>query len=305
MSQKVNTESLTHKAMHFSLDFISGGTAGVIAKTASAPIERVKLLLQTQGTNERITKPYKGIADCFQRIWTEEGFLAYWRGNGANVIRYFPTQALNFSIKDSLQGRFGHIDRHQTPYKFVLKNLLSGGIAGSLTLLIVYPLDFARTRLGVDVAKNQSQRQFKGIGDCVSTTYKADGFKGLYRGIGPAVIGIFLYRGLYFGVYDSGKPMVLKDKDLFIKKFLFAQCCVIFSETISYPTDTVKRMLMLQSARKDVMYNGVVDCCTKVWQKDGIKGFWRGNVSNIMRSAGSSLCLVLYDEMKKHRHKVL
>jgi len=128
--------------------------------------------------------------------------------------------------------------------------------------------------------------------------------KGLYRGIGPAIFGIFMYRGLYFGVYDSGKSVILKERDPFIKKFLFAQICVIFSETISYPTDTVKRMLMLQSARKEVMYNGVLDCTKKVWQKDGVKGFWKGNVSNILRSAGSSLCLVLYDEMKRHRTKV-
>jgi len=290
---------------HFFMDFISGGISGVVAKTAAAPVERVKLLLQTQGTNERISKPYKGIADCFARIWKEEGVLAYWRGNGANVIRYFPTQALNFSIKDSIQAKFPRVDRDQNPYKFVLKNLLAGGIAGSITSTIVYPLDFARTRLGVDVGKANGSRQFKGVADCISQTYKADGIKGLYRGAGMAVFGIFMYRGLYFGVYDSAKTVVLKSDDPFYKKFFFAQLCVVFSETLAYPTDTVKRMLMLQSARKEaVMYNGVVDCCRKIYKKDGLKGFWKGSLSNIMRSGGSSLCLVLYDELKKGRSKL-
>lgn len=297
-------QSPAHKLNHFLLDFLSGGVAGVVAKTVAAPVERVKLLLQTQGTNERLAKPYKGIADCWKRIYTEEGILAFWRGNGANVIRYFPTQALNFSIKDSLQGIFGQTDKNRNPYKFVLKNLLAGGIAGSITSMIVYPLDFARTRLGVDIGKTQGARQFKGVADCLTTTYKSDGIKGLYRGAGMAVFGIFIYRGLYFGVYDSGKAVFMSGQDMLILKIFFAQACVIFSETLAYPTDTVKRMLMLQSTRKEVMYNGVVDCCRKVYKKDGLKGFWKGSLSNMMRSIGSSICLVLYDEIKAYRSKM-
>jgi len=298
----LDTKSLSN-ASHFLVDFFSGGVAGVISKTVAAPLERVKLLIQTQGTNERIARPYNGISDCFTRIFKEEGPLAFWRGNGANVIRYFPTQALNFSIKDSIQRFVGVVDRNQHPYMFVLKNILAGGLAGSISSTIVYPLDFARTRLGVDVGKTAGARQFTGIGDCLFTTYRSDGIRGLYRGAGMAVYGIFIYRGLYFGFYDSGKPYFIHTDDSFLKKFFFAQFCVISSETIAYPTDTVKRMLMLQSTRKEVMYNGIIDCCKKVYAKEGISGFWKGNVSNMMRSVGSSLCLVLYDEMQKHKAK--
>jgi len=221
----------------------------------------------------------------------------------ANIIRYFPTQALNFSIKDHIQAIFPKIDRNANPYQFVGKNLLAGGLAGSVTSLLVYPLDFARTRLGVDVGKGPNERQFNGVKDCITKTYRTSGLKGLYGGVQASVFGIFMYRGLYFGVYDSAKPVVMKEGDSLVKKFFFAQFCVIFSETIAYPTDTVKRMLMLQSSRKEVMYNGAVDCIKKVYNKDGIKGFWKGNLSNMMRSVGSSLCLVLYDEIKTHRGK--
>jgi len=301
MNQAATTDSsLTPaKITSFLWDFINGGISGVVAKTCAAPVERVKLLLQTQGTNERLTRPYTGIGDCFSRIYKEEGILAFWRGNTANIIRYFPTQALNFSIKDSFQSMFPKVDRSKNPYKFVLKNLLSGGLAGSITSMVVYPLDFARTRLGVDVAQQHGARQFKGVGDCLASTYKTDGIRGLYRGAGASIFGIFIYRGLYFGVYDSGKAVVIQNNDPLYKKFFFAQMCVIFSETIAYPTDTVKRMLMMQSNRKDVMYNGVADCCRKVYQKEGLKGFWKGNLSNMMRSFGSSICLVLYDELKR------
>lgn len=85
----------------FLKDFVAGGVAAAISKTAVAPIERVKLLLQVQAVSKQIPKEqqYKGMIDCFVRIPKEQGFLSFWRGNLANVIRYFPTQALNFAFK--------------------------------------------------------------------------------------------------------------------------------------------------------------------------------------------------------------
>ena len=89
------------KPMYFNLfDFFAGGVAGIVAKTLTAPIERVKLLLQTEAENAKLKNKYGGIVDCFVRCVKEEGILSLWRGNGVNVIRYFPTQALNFSTKD-------------------------------------------------------------------------------------------------------------------------------------------------------------------------------------------------------------
>lgn len=78
-------------------DFVMGGAAAVVAKSGAAPIERVKLLLQNQGEmlkRGHLTRPYLGIRDCCGRILKEEGVLSLWRGNQANVIRYFPTQVI-------------------------------------------------------------------------------------------------------------------------------------------------------------------------------------------------------------------
>lgn len=96
----------------FLIDFMMGGVSAAIAKTAVAPIERVKLLLQVQEVSKQISQDqrYKGIVDCFVRIPKEQGFNSFWRGNLANVIRYFPTQALNFAFKDvykTVSLRFG------------------------------------------------------------------------------------------------------------------------------------------------------------------------------------------------------
>merc|ERR1712023_369288 len=112
----------------FLIDFAAGGVSGAVSKTLTAPIERVKLVIQTQDANPKIKSGevprYTGIGNCFTRIYSEQGMGAFWRGNGTNIIRYFPTQAVQ---------------------------LASGGFAGAASLSIVYPLDYARTRLASDV----------------------------------------------------------------------------------------------------------------------------------------------------------
>ena len=147
----------------FWVSFLLGGISGAVAKTVCAPIERVKLIMQTQDSNPQLVgrQKYSGMVDCFVRLPKEEGFLSFWRGNWANVIRYFPTQAFNFAFKDAYNKLFNPYNQRDSPFKWFLGNLLSGGLAGSSSMVLVYPLDFARTRLGVDMGKSEAERQFK------------------------------------------------------------------------------------------------------------------------------------------------
>ncbi|PIC49079.1 hypothetical protein B9Z55_007805 [Caenorhabditis nigoni] len=160
---KLSDDSKKFELKKFLIDLASGGTAAAISKTAVAPIERVKLLLQVQETSKTITvdKRYKGIMDVLVRVPKEQGLSALWRGNLANVIRYFPTQALNFAFKDTYKNIFQKgVDRQKEFWKFFAGNLASGGAAGATSLCFVYPFDFARTRLAADVGKGES-REFK------------------------------------------------------------------------------------------------------------------------------------------------
>lgn len=91
------------KAVSFGYDMLAGGLSGMVAKTTAAPIERVKLLLQTQRINPSIDKPFLGPIDCVRRILREEGVLSFWRGNLANLYRYFPNQAITFAFKDQFK----------------------------------------------------------------------------------------------------------------------------------------------------------------------------------------------------------
>ncbi|KAF5923355.1 hypothetical protein HPG69_006524 [Diceros bicornis minor] len=301
-------------AASFGKDLLAGGVAAAVSKTAVAPIERVKLLLQVQASSKQISPEaqYKGMVDCLVRIPREQGFFSYWRGNLANVIRYFPTQALNFAFKDKYKQLFmSGVNKEKQFWRWFLANLASGGAAGATSLCVVYPLDFARTRLGADIGKGPEQRQFKGLGDCIMKIAKSDGIVGLYRGFGVSVQGIIVYRASYFGAYDTVKGLLPKPKETpFLVSFFIAQVVTTCSGILSYPFDTVRRRMMMQvfyiiicklnqSGEAERQYKGTLDCFVKIYQHEGINAFFRGAFSNILRGTGGALVLVLYDKIKE------
>jgi len=283
----------------FAIDFMAGGISAAVSKTVVAPLERVKILLQIQDASKHIPKDqqYKGIVDCFSRVYREQGFLSFWRGNVVNVVRYFPTQALNFAFKDTYKQMFmDGIDKKKEFWKFFAGNLAAGGAAGATSLLIVYPLDFARTRLGADVGKAAHEREFKGLKDCIVKCYKADGLiRGLYPGFLSSVQGIIIYRAIYFGAYDTAKDMF--DKPGILTRFAIAQTVAMTSVTVAYPFDTVRRRLMMMSGEGEKMYSGTVDCWKKIVRDEGSRALFKGNFTNVLRSIGCALVLVMYDEL--------
>jgi len=283
----------------FMLDFIAGGISAAVSKTVVAPLERVKIILQIQDAHKHIPKDqrYNGIVDCFKRVNAEQGFLSFWRGNVVNVVRYFPTQALNFAFKDTYKKMFmDGLDKNKDFWKFFAGNLAAGGAAGATSLCIVYPLDFARTRLGADVGKAAADREFKGLADCIKKCYKADGIvRGLYPGFISSVQGIIVYRAIYFGAYDTAKEMV--DNPSFLTKFAIAQTVAAGSVSVAYPFDTVRRRLMMMSGEGEKMYKGTMDCWRKIVKDEGAKALYKGNFTNVLRSIGCALVLVLYDEI--------
>jgi len=215
-----------------------------------------------QYANPNIPKDqqYAGIGDCFSRVIAEQGYGALWRGNLANVIRYFPTQALNFACKDTYKKYLCPFNPKTEPVKFFMGNMASGGAAGATSLCFVYPLDFARTRLAADVGDAEGRREFNGLVDCLKQIVAKDGVNGLYQGFGISVIGIIFYRASYFGLFDTGKALLLGDKPSMLLTFGLGQIVTVSAGIISYPLDTVRRRLMMTSGSKEKLYNGTVDC---------------------------------------------
>jgi solute carrier family 25 (adenine nucleotide translocator) protein 4/5/6/31 len=293
--------------MNFLADFAAGGISGAVAKTATAPIERVKLIIQTQDANPKIksgeVKRYTGIADCFTRVYSEQGMGAFWRGNMTNVIRYFPTQAFNFAFKDTIKALFPKYSPKTDFFMFFMVNMASGGLAGAGSLCIVYPLDYARTRLASDVGSGKAQ--FAGLSDCLMKTARGPGgVMSLYNGFGVSVAGIIPYRGVYFGMFDSliGINPFRSDRGLvgLASKFAIAQVTAITAGYASYPFDTIRRRLQMQSEKpqSEWLYKGTVDCFFKILKDEGTGALFKGAGANALRTVGSALVLVLYGEIK-------
>ncbi|KAJ7566842.1 hypothetical protein O6H91_01G045000 [Diphasiastrum complanatum] len=288
----------------FWIDFLIGGCSASLSKTFAAPIERVKLLVQNQGEllkSGRLARPYTGIADCFKRVVKEEGSLALWRGNLTNVIRYFPTQAFNFAFKDYFKAVFGYKKERDGYWKWFAGNLASGAAAGATSSLFVYSLDYARTRLSSDAKNIQKggDRQFTGLIDVYKKTLASEGILGLYRGFNASVVGIIVYRGLYFGFYDSLKPLVLVGslEGNFLASFMLGWLVTTAAGLAAYPLDTVRRRMMMTSGEA-VKYRNTLDAFQQIVAKEGSKALFRGAGANILQGVAGAGALAGFDQLQ-------
>jgi len=289
--------------LSFAENFMLSGGAAIASKTIAAPIERIKLLVQNQGEmlkSGRLATPYAGVGDCFKRVVAEEGMASLWRGNTANVARYFPTQALNFAFKDFVKAQFA-VNKADTEWIKFGKNVVSGGVAGAMSLSFVYSLDYARTRLASDVKgskKGQGERQFNGVLDVYKKTLASDGIAGLYRGFVISCVGIIVYRGFYFGLYDSLKPLLLGKDAGVASSFVLAYGVTVVSGLASYPIDTIRRRMMMTSGEA-VKYKSSLDCATQILKNEGFSAMMRGAGANILRGVAGAGVLSGFDAFQK------
>lgn len=186
------------------------------------------------------------------------------------------------------------------------------------------------SRLAADVGKAGGEREFTGLGNCIAKIFKSDGIVGLYRGFGVSVQGIIIYRASYFGFYDTARGMLpdpkktpflvswgiaqvrerfLSDTYKLCAGFLFVrhtclsiclQAVTTVAGIVSYPFDTVRRRMMMQSgrAKTDILYKNTLHCWSTIYKTEGGNAFFKGAFSNVLRGTGGALVLVLYDEIK-------
>jgi solute carrier family 25 (adenine nucleotide translocator) protein 4/5/6/31 len=267
----------------------------------------------------------------------------YGIGNTPNVIRQAGTASINFMLMDWYKGAMTPLMRYTTLQeraaaesgrtlgqrkrgRSLLSSFLSGGLAGGTTTTILYPVEFMRTRLAMDMGGPRPETRLypRGMRDVFLQTYRLDGIRGLYQGYGVALGGVVLYRALHLGGYDALKSEVLRYKhdsshsymthpnevgpqeqeDLpvltFGERFAAAQTVSIVAGTMCYPIDSVRRRLMMQAGKSiDVkLYRNSLDCFRIVWKTEGMRGFFLGIGPNIVRSFGGAILLVAYDVFK-------
>ena len=295
------------------MDLLAGGMSGAVTKTMAAPIERVKLLMQTQRSNQDLKIPYRHSWDCVIRVYKEQGIWSFWRGNVASVLRYFPSQAMNFAFKGQYQQWFLKTSGG-TPSFWVhfATNLVSGGLAGGTAMLASYPLDVVRTRMAADV-RAHVQRSLR---SCVVKMWRDGGIGEFYRGLPVALTGVVVFKALYMGGYDTAKLLTQGEKNSSVwSRLVIAQVITTGAGTLCYPFDTVKRRLMVQeqqlllqtaatisspspSPLVTTKYRNGLHCVRTILREEGIRGLYAGLPANLIRGFSGSLLLVGYDEIR-------
>ena len=109
-----------------------------------------------------------------------------------------------------------------------------------MALTIVYSLDFSRTMLANDTKYTGIERKYKNLRDVYRITIREEGFIGLYRGFATAFVSIFIYRSLYFGLYDTIRPHWYGGRKNFVSSFALGFVCTSIASSIPYPTDTIR-----------------------------------------------------------------
>lgn len=280
---------------------LAGGVAGMCAKTAVAPLDRVKILLQAQN------KHYKqlGVAASLKKVVTNEGTLALFKGNTAQMVRVFPYGALQFTSFELFKTLLpslglGWLGKEAHTMKFV-----AGSLAGLTAVSATFPLDTIRARLAFQVV---GETKYQGILHAGGSIMRTEGAVGLYRGLTPTLLGIIPYAGLSFYFFELLKTKLLKhflwarskspsgEMTLVLSaKLLCGGLAGALSQTISYPLDVARRKMQLGVGGN---MRGVL---VNTYNQEGIvRGLFRGMSVNYVRAIPmTAISFSVYESMKQ------
>ncbi|CAI8594632.1 unnamed protein product [Vicia faba] len=298
-------ESMLDHVPLFAKELLAGGLAGGFAKTAVAPLERVKILFQTRRAEFHST----GFSGSVTRIAKTEGLLGFYRGNGASVARIIPYAALHFMSYEEYRRRIVQI--FPNVWKGPTLDLMAGSLSGGTAVIFTYPLDLIRTKLAYQVVSPtklnvsgilNNEQVYRGIRDCLSKTYKDGGIRGLYRGVAPTLFGIFPYAGLKFYFYEEMKCHVPDDyKKGIMAKLACGSVAGLLGQTFTYPLEVVRRQMQVQkhAASDEAELKGTMRSLVLIAQKQGWRTLFSGLSINYIKVVPSAaIGFTVYDTMK-------
>jgi len=280
----------------------------MIAKTVTAPLERMKMLAQTGEHGLSMTKKSNksksiSMTQMYQSVLRHEGVRGLWAGNGANLLRIFPAKGVVFASNDCyrswLARVFGLEDSSDGSLPVHL-GFVAGGMSGISASAVTYPLDFVRGRIsgkikGPSSSSSSSSVQYRGIVQTMIVTVRYEGFLALYKGITPTLIGAIPYEGIKFGTVALCENLVPLSSDMgdddwktqkIYRKVLFGGLGGVMAGLITYPNDTVRRMLQLQGSHGTTeVYAGYFDCVRQTVSKFGVRRLYSGVGINLIRMA--------------------
>ncbi|XP_019090237.1 PREDICTED: mitochondrial adenine nucleotide transporter ADNT1-like [Camelina sativa] len=298
----------------------AGGVAGGVSRTAVAPLERMKILLQVQNPHNI---KYSGTVQGLKYIWRTEGLRGLFKGNGTNCARIVPNSAVKFFSYEQASKGILYMYRQQTGNENAqltpVLRLGAGATAGIIAMSATYPMDMVRGRLTVQTAN--SPYQYRGITHALSTVLREEGPRALYRGWLPSVIGVVPYVGLNFAVYESLKDWLVKDNPFglvenneltIVTRLTCGAIAGTVGQTIAYPLDVIRRRMQMVGwkdassvvtgegrSKASLEYTGMVDAFRKTVRHEGFGALYKGLVPNSVKVVPSiAIAFVTYEMVK-------
>lgn len=284
--------------------FCAGGVAGAVSRTVVSPLERLKILFQIQsvGREEYKLSVGKGLA----KMWKDEGWRGFMRGNGTNCIRIVPYSAVQFGSYNFYKKFF---EASPGADLSSVRRLICGGAAGITSVFFTYPLDIVRTRLSIQSASfaalSQAQRErLPGMWQTMVIMYKTEGgILALYRGIIPTVAGVAPYVGLNFMTYEIVRKYLTPEGDKnpnAVRKLAAGAISGAVAQTCTYPFDVLRRRFQINTmSGMGYQYKSIFDAVRVIIAQEGIKGMYKGIVPNLLKVAPSMASSWLSFEMTR------
>lgn len=245
----------------------SGAFSGAVAKTAIAPLDRVKILFQTDPSNKFTVRNAMNVG---KDIYHKSGIVGFWRGHTATIMRIVPYSATNFFVYDHASRFLAVSDPSNVPP--AAKRFLAGATAGCVAVCITYPLETLRARMAVDMDGRLHQR---GYVYAVRSIVDSNGFRSVYAGLKPTIMGIVPYAGTSFAVYETLKT---EDSSLF-GRFLAGGAAGLLAQGVTYPLDVVRRRMQVGRDGTRTMS----ETFRKVLAQEGLRGLFKGISMNLVK----------------------
>ncbi|KAK6920430.1 EF-hand domain [Dillenia turbinata] len=284
------------KHVHASKYLIAGGVAGAASRTATAPLDRLKVVLQIQTSHSSILRAIKN-------IWNEGGFLGFFRGNGLNVVKVAPESAIKFYAYEMLKNVIGGANGEEKGDIGTGGRLVAGGIAGAVAQTAIYPIDLVKTRLQTHVCDDG---KVPNLGRLSKDIWVQEGPRAFYRGLVPSLLGIIPYAGIDLAAYETLKEMsktyVLHDAEP--GPLVQLGCGTVsgaVGATCVYPLQVIRTRMQAQRSNTAAAYKGMSDVFWRTLQHEGVRGFYKGLFPNLLKVVpAASITYLVYETMKKN-----
>ncbi|XP_050376322.1 calcium-dependent mitochondrial ATP-magnesium/phosphate carrier protein 2-like isoform X1 [Argentina anserina] len=284
------------KHVHRSRYFIAGAIAGAASRTATAPLDRLKVVLQVQTSRA-------SVVPAIRKIFKEDGFLGFFRGNGINVVKVAPESAIKFYTYELLKNVIGETMGENKDDIGTAGRLLAGGMAGAVAQTVIYPLDLVKTRLQTCVSEAGKGPK---LGILTKEILTHEGPRAFYKGLLPSLLGIVPYAGIDLAAYETLKDM---SKTYFLHDnsdpgpLIQLGCGTVsgaLGATCVYPLQVIRTRMQAQRSNTGEAYRGISDVFWRTLQREGYRGFYKGLFPNLLKVVpAASITYMVYEAMKK------